>query len=112
MVQLETDHKPFIPLLGQKSLDLLPPRVLRFRLRLMRFHYKVEHFVEAIRAVLPASTDRLKAYAQAQANDRVCSRLIEFFKSGCPARNQLCRELKEYWSTRGNLTLDDTLCIS
>ena len=35
LVQLETDHKPLILLLGQKSLDLLPPRVLRFRLRLM-----------------------------------------------------------------------------
>ena len=30
---------------------------------------EVEHFVDAIRAVLPASTDHLKAYAQAQAND-------------------------------------------
>ena len=27
-IQLESDHKPLIPLLGQKSLDLLPPRVL------------------------------------------------------------------------------------
>jgi len=89
LVQLETDHKPLIPLLGQKSLDLLPPRVLRFRLCLMRFHYtihhvpgkslytadalsrapirdstqtdvitssEVEHFVDAIKAMLPAST--------------------------------------------------------
>ena len=32
VIQLETDHKPVVPLLGQKSLDLL-----RFRLRLMRF---------------------------------------------------------------------------
>ena len=30
VIQLETDHKPLVPLLGQKSLDLLPPRVLRF----------------------------------------------------------------------------------
>ena len=29
---LETDHKPLVPLLGNKSLDSLPPRVLRFRL--------------------------------------------------------------------------------
>ena len=43
LVQLETDHKPLIPLLGQKSLDLLPPRVLCFRLRLMRFHYTIHH---------------------------------------------------------------------
>jgi len=43
IIHLETDHKPLIPLLGQKSLDLLPPRVLRFRLRLMRFHYTIRH---------------------------------------------------------------------
>ena len=43
VIHLETDHKPLIPLLGQKSLDLLPPRVLRFRLRLMRFQYTIHH---------------------------------------------------------------------
>ena len=43
VVCLETDHKPLILLLGQKSLDLLPPRVLRFRLRLMRFQYSIHH---------------------------------------------------------------------
>ena len=40
---LETDHKPLVPLLGSKSLDLLPPHVLRFRLRLMRFQYTIHH---------------------------------------------------------------------
>ena len=72
---------------------------------------EVEHFVNAARAVLPASTDSLKAYAQAQANSRICSKLIEFCKSGWPTRNQLCRELKEYWSIRGNLTLNDALLL-
>jgi len=28
VIQLETVYKPLVPLLGQKSLDLLPPRVL------------------------------------------------------------------------------------
>ena len=27
-VILETDHKPLVPILGRKSLDMLPPRVL------------------------------------------------------------------------------------
>ena len=40
---LETDHKPLVPLLGSKHLDDLPPRVLRFRLRLMRFSYTISH---------------------------------------------------------------------
>ena len=40
---IETDHKPLIPLLGVKQLDSLPPRVLRFRLRLARFNYSIAH---------------------------------------------------------------------
>ena len=40
---METDHKPLVSLLGNKNLDNLPPRVLRFRLRLSRFMYTMEH---------------------------------------------------------------------
>ena len=40
---LETDHKPLVPLLGTKDLDNLPPRILRFRLRLARFLYSISH---------------------------------------------------------------------
>ena len=42
-VKIETDHKPLVPLLNSKRLDILPPRVLRFRLRLARYTYVVEH---------------------------------------------------------------------
>ena len=41
--QIESDHKPLIPLLSTKHLDNLPPRVLRFRLRLTRFDYTIHH---------------------------------------------------------------------
>ena len=40
---VETDHKPLVPLLGTKALDELPPRVLRFRLRLMRYQFNIVH---------------------------------------------------------------------
>lgn len=42
-IAIETDHKPLVPLLGTRHLDNLPPRVLRFRLRLARFSYSIEH---------------------------------------------------------------------
>ena len=42
-ILLETDHKPLVPLLGNKSLDALPSRVLRFRIPLMRFQYSISH---------------------------------------------------------------------
>ena len=42
-VQLETDHKPLVPLLGTKQMSDLPPRILRFRMRLARFDYVINH---------------------------------------------------------------------
>ena len=42
-IEIETDHKTLVPLLGTKHLDNLPPRVLRFRLRLDRFSYTIQH---------------------------------------------------------------------
>lgn len=40
---LETDHKPLLSLLGTQALDLLPPRIQRFRMRLMRYSYDIVH---------------------------------------------------------------------
>ncbi|KAJ8027672.1 hypothetical protein HOLleu_29679 [Holothuria leucospilota] len=40
---IETDHKPLISLLGQKDLNDLPPRIQRFRIRLMRYSYNIVH---------------------------------------------------------------------
>ena len=38
-----TDHKPLISLLGTKSLDQLPARIQRFRMRFMKYDYDIEH---------------------------------------------------------------------
>ena len=40
---VETDHKPLVPLLSRKHLDDLPPRILRYRLRLARYDYSIAH---------------------------------------------------------------------
>ena len=42
-IELETNHKPLVPLLGKTNLDCLQPIVLRFRIRLMRFSYTIRH---------------------------------------------------------------------
>ena len=39
----ETDHKPLIPLLSTKNLDELPPRIQRFHMHLMRYHFTISH---------------------------------------------------------------------
>jgi len=40
---LESDHKPLIPLLSTTDLAKMPPRILRFRLRMMRYSPDVVH---------------------------------------------------------------------
>ena len=42
-IHIETDHKPLVPLLGSKDLAHLPPRNLRFSLRMDRFSYTISH---------------------------------------------------------------------
>lgn len=40
---IETDHKPLIPLLNSKELAKMPPRIQRFRLRMMKYDSTVVH---------------------------------------------------------------------
>ena len=42
-IYIDTDHNPLVPLVGTKHLDSLRPPILRFRLRLMRFDFCIEH---------------------------------------------------------------------
>ena len=137
----ETDHKPLVPLLGSKRLDALPPRVLRFRLRLTRFQYSISHvpgktlymadtlsrapintltqeptsdtelFMQSVISTLPATKDYLDTYRKAQQNDHICSQLMQFCESGWPNRNTLKGNLSKYWQVRANLTVNDNLLL-
>ena len=42
-IDIETDHKPLVPLMSSKDLDTMPPRILRFRLRMMRYSFHICH---------------------------------------------------------------------
>ena len=55
-IQIETDHKPLILLLGTTQLDSLAPRVLRFRLHLARFNYSIAHVPGMYRYLYTADT--------------------------------------------------------
>ena len=41
--EVETDHKPLVPLLGNKDLSDLPLRIQRFKTRMMRYRYNIFH---------------------------------------------------------------------
>ena len=44
-ITIETDHKPLVPLLMKHTIDKLPPRLQRYKMRLMRFNIKAVNHV-------------------------------------------------------------------
>ena len=45
-IQLETDYKRLVPLLGKTNKNSLPPRVLNFQICLMCFTYTISHVAD------------------------------------------------------------------
>ena len=57
----ETDHKPLVPLLTTRTLDEVPPRLQRLRMRLMRFHFKEVNHVPGKEMYIAEVLSRMKA---------------------------------------------------
>ncbi len=139
--QIETDHKPLVPLLSTKHLDDLPSRI---RLRLNRFQYSTQHvpgkymytidtlsrapnavagdddislqgevetFIAAVAVNLPASSERLEVYRMSQNRDRVCSQVVKYCQLEWPAKHSISIQLKPYWEAREHLTVYDSLLL-
>ena len=64
---IETDHKPLIPLLGQKDIDELPAYIQR--MRLIRYSYSITYIPEKL--LLRADTPSLTSYAQSTLSDHI-----------------------------------------
>ena len=45
LITTETDHKPLVPLLMKHTIDKLPPRLQRYKMRLVRFNIKAVNHV-------------------------------------------------------------------
>ena len=138
---VETDHKPLVPLLTTKSLNALPPRLIRFRLRLSCYSYTVQHvpgkllytadtlsrsptsasfgpavaeveeFVDSVVAALPASASRLMVYSQAQKQDSTCQQIREFCQTSWPSKERVNTHLKAFWKVRGSFTVCQDLLL-
>lgn len=136
---IETDHKPLVPLLSTKSLNVLPPRIIRFRLCLSSFTYSAVHVpgkllytadtlsrapvdsligaVEeetealgsAVVAALPANSGRLDVYRKAQKEDPVCRQLIEYCHFGWP--KHFDSSLRPFWKVRAQFSQCDDLLL-
>ena len=53
---------------------------------------------------LPASEEHLKVYCSTQMQDPLCSRVIEFTKTGWLNKQKVQLELKPFWKAHGLLT--------
>ena len=93
----EIPHRePLVPLLGSKHLDSLPPRILRFRLRLSRFSYDISHVpgkllytADALsRAPSPSSVNDVRLQEEAEA-------LMELSVATLPAGEERRNEYRE-----------------
>jgi hypothetical protein len=111
---LETDHKPLVPLLSSKELAKMPPRIQRFRLRMMRFSPRVQHVSGKQQVIadslsraptgLPSDDDKLliaevEAYADKflstlPASEQRLQQLISAQKA-----DEVCLKIREYCTT-------------
>ena len=143
-VDIKMDHKPLlVPILGTKRFDNLPPRVLRFRLRLNRFDYSISHvpgkymytadtlsqapipatpgdtdlqdaaesLMEMCVNHLPASSQRLDEYRHVQAQDHICSSVINYSQNEWPVKEKVRTDIKPYWNAWGELTVHQGLLL-
>lgn len=84
--------KTLVPIVGTAQLDSLPPRVLRFRLRLTRFDYSIAHVPGMfLYRVDTLSCAPIKTLEYVYEDDKDVKRFIETLAEQLPAS----RETKE-----------------
>ena len=139
--ELETDHKPLVSLLGGKALDDLPPRIQRFRMRLLRYDYKLvpgkslwtadtlscapliaahtdanlledtNIYVDSVISNILVSGDYLSSLREHLKAESTCTALMQYCTDGWPDKSQLQGELRHYWADRAVLTVHDGLLL-
>ena len=94
---IRTDHKPLITLLKSRPLDDLPPRIIRFRLRLLRFSFNIIHVpgknlitADALsRAPLPATATEAE-----QDLEKECKAYLDSIVESLPATPTKLEQIK------------------
>jgi hypothetical protein len=138
---VETDHRPLVPLMTSKDLDQVPARILRMRLRMMRYspsfthvEGRSHHLADALsRAPVegPGESDErfvdlieesvtqtfpinnlITQLKQAQANDEICKEVKRCCLEGWPAyKSDAFLPLHPYWETQAHLTVVEDLLM-
>ena len=138
---IETDHKPLVPLMMSKELDQVPSRILRMRLRIMRYSPKLEYVQgkqhcladalsrapvghpntedcrlideveEYIQGVIPSNL-AVSRLKEAQHKDEVCKEVLKCCREGWPAyKTDAYMSVQPYWDVQQHLTVLDGLLL-
>ena len=136
--ELKADHKPLVPLLGNKRLDSLPPRILRFRLRLDKFDFSIWHvpgkelyetdaraphqevdvatleLQKEVKMFIGEEVDRCltepEKIRKHQQDDPVCSQILQLCQAEWPSKKKLSIVLIPFWKEKHLFsTYDDIL---
>ena len=101
---IETDHKPLIPLLSEKSLDRVPPRIVRFRLALMRYHFKIKHIPGKENQIADCLLRASVADALPSVNESETEECISAILGNMPATDRKLELIKE-------MKQEDDICL-
>ena len=128
---IETNHKPLIPLLSTKHLDSLPPRILRFRLRMTRYDYSIEHkpgkllFTADTLSRAPCSTatadnsipdSEIELFVDTLTSSTpitksLLERYRQFCLNGWLSMQKITTNLKPFWLVRNDLSICNDLLL-
>ncbi|XP_067950480.1 uncharacterized protein [Watersipora subatra] len=140
MFTVEVDHKPLVTLLNSRNLADMPARVLRFRLCLMKYsptvtyitgskHHVADYLsrtngapttvsevqfideVEYFNKVFIPKHSPVNRIQDAQNDDPILRKVIEFCQRGWPAYKSEHPSLTPYFDHQGHLTVDKEVLL-
>lgn len=112
LFKINTDHKPLIYLLSSaKSLDVIPPRIQRFRIRLMRFSYTID-YVPGASLKLADALSRLPSSLCTISDTQDIESYVIFAINALPIRDPIMEEIRQATASDPALQLVAKYCQS
>ena len=131
---IETDHKPLVSIMNVQNLDECPPRLMRMKLRLMRYCFEVQYVpgkylsvadalsrapvdqedssvesvvqehVAVITELCPESDSQLQKTREATLQDPQLAVLLNVLQTSWPTCQKLPKEIQQFWPYQHLLT--------
>ncbi|UYV66509.1 K02A2.6-like [Cordylochernes scorpioides] len=120
VINLETDHKPLVPIFTSKNIDDLTPRIQRLRLRMMRYSYKILHEPGKnliVADALPRSpwikvgTQELEEELCAYVQQVVSFMPISDVREGWPERTNVSMSESQYWPVKDDFSVENGILL-